>query len=159
MIRLPLIKISDVRKVISSPIPAFFLHGLLYILPYLYGLDKYNSISIQQKTAYRKLPHSDTRSFSVCRGEYCICLINKLSLFQIIKINMLHSLIIQSDVVGDTCDVLAVRRSCPSGGYRIAKNLFECLHISSGPGHFNGVPDRAFHFLICGLEMFRDGGI
>ena len=71
---------------------------------------------------------------------------------------MLHSLIIQSDVVGDTCDVLAVRRSCPSGGYRIAKNLFECLHISSGPGHFNGVPDRAFHFLICGLEMFRDGG-
>ena len=72
---------------------------------------------------------------------------------------MLHSLIIQSDVVGDTCDVLAVRRSCPSGGYRIAKNLFECLHISSGPGHFNGVPDRAFHFLICGLEMFRDGDI
>ena len=56
MIRLPPIKISDVRKVISSPIPAFFLHGLLYILPYLYGLDKYNSISLQQKTAYRKLP-------------------------------------------------------------------------------------------------------
>lgn len=119
-----------------------FLHGLLYILPYLYGLDKYNSISLQQKTAYRKLPHSDTRSFSVCRGEYCICLINKLSLFQIIKINMLHSLIIQSDVVGDTCDVLAVRRSCPSGGYRIAK-------IFSNVSTFPLDQDTSMAFLIA----------
>ena len=72
------------------------------------------------------------------------------------KNNMLHSLIIQSDVIRDTGDILAVRRSRPSGSYRIAKNLLECLDISSRLGHFNGIPDRSFHLLVSGSEMLRD---
>ena len=72
---------------------------------------------------------------------------------------MLHSFIVQTDVIGDAGYVLAVRRSRSSGSYGISKILLECLHISSCPGHLNGIPDRSLHFLICGFKMLCDSGI